>query len=155
MASSKSTVLGIRLDHDRRAWVESEAARLGVSMRAFFEEMIDGARTGDEEDAARAIAGLGPALGATGGDRPVHGTAGTVGPEDPSTVAPAAGVNTLRTLPAGSSPWPDLGPVTALPGGLIRIALSITTGLIQTGGRCARSTLEHCPVVRQWSSRSA
>jgi hypothetical protein len=155
MASTKSTVLGIRLDRDRRAWVESEAARLGVSVRALFEGMIDGARTGEEEDADRAIAGLGPAPGAAAGGRPVNSPAGTVGPEEPSTAGPAGGVNTERSLWAGSSPWPDLGPVTALPGGLIRIALSITTGLIQTGGRCARSTLEHCPVARQWSSRSA
>ena len=155
MASTKSTVLGIRLDHGRRAWVESEAARLGLSVRALFEGMIDGARTGEEEDAASAIAGLGPVPGAVGGDCPVNSPAGTVGPEEPSTVGPPGGVNTARPLPAGSSPWPDLGTVTALPGGLIRAAVSITTGLIQTGGRRARSRLEHCPVVRQWSSRSA
>jgi hypothetical protein len=45
MTSSKTTVLGIRLDHERRAWIEAEAARQGVSIRAFFESMIDEART--------------------------------------------------------------------------------------------------------------
>ena len=60
MATTKSTVVGIRLDHDRRAWVEAEAARLGVSIRGLFEGMIDEARTGEKE-ASRAIAGLGSA----------------------------------------------------------------------------------------------
>ena len=62
MATSKSTVVGIRLDHDRRAWVEAEAARLGVSMRGLFEGMIDEARTGGPAEASRAIAGLGRQL---------------------------------------------------------------------------------------------
>src|SRR5271165_430214 len=51
MATSKSTVVGIRLDHDRRAWVEAEAARRGVSVRGLFEGMIDGARTDEAGDA--------------------------------------------------------------------------------------------------------
>ena len=51
MATSKSTVVGIRLDHDRRAWVEAEAERRGVSMRGLFEGMIDEARTGGPVEA--------------------------------------------------------------------------------------------------------
>ena len=47
MATSKSTVLGIRLDHDRRAWVEAAAAEEGVTVRGLFEQMIDRARTGE------------------------------------------------------------------------------------------------------------
>ena len=49
MATTKSTVVGIRLDHERRAWVEAEAARLGVSVRGLFEGMIDEAGSGDTE----------------------------------------------------------------------------------------------------------
>ena len=33
IATSKSTVLGVRLDHDRRAWLEAAAARHGVTVR--------------------------------------------------------------------------------------------------------------------------
>ena len=61
MATTKSTVVGIRLDHERRAWVEAEAARLGVSVRGLFEGMIDEARTEGRAEASRAIAGLGSA----------------------------------------------------------------------------------------------
>src|SRR5271156_3655516 len=49
MATTKSTVVGIRLDHERRAWVEAEAARLGVSVRGLFEGMIDEARSEETE----------------------------------------------------------------------------------------------------------
>lgn len=49
MPSSKTTVLGIRLDHDRRRWIEAEAARQGMSIRAYFERMIDEARTVGQE----------------------------------------------------------------------------------------------------------
>jgi hypothetical protein len=41
MATTKSTVLGFRLDHERRAWVEGEAARRGVTVRVLFEGLID------------------------------------------------------------------------------------------------------------------
>jgi hypothetical protein len=44
MATTKSTVLGFRLDHERRAWVEGEAARRGVTVRVLFEGLIDQAQ---------------------------------------------------------------------------------------------------------------
>ena len=53
MATTKSTVVGIRLDHERRAWVEAEAARLGLSVRGLFEGMIDEARAAEAGPAAR------------------------------------------------------------------------------------------------------
>ena len=53
MATTKSTVVGIRLDHERRAWVEAEAARLGVSVRGLFEGMIDEARSEETSAVAR------------------------------------------------------------------------------------------------------
>src|ERR1700722_15959797 len=49
MATTKSTVVGIRLDHERRAWVEAEAARLGVSVRGLFEGVIADARSEESE----------------------------------------------------------------------------------------------------------
>ena len=75
ITTSKTTVLGIRIDHERRAWVEAEAAREGLSVRALFERMIDQARAGttpvgppgerasDGADAPRA--GSGPRAGAS------------------------------------------------------------------------------------------
>jgi hypothetical protein len=154
MATSKSTVLGIRLDHDRRAWVEAEAARRGVSMRGLFEGMIDGARTGDAEEAGRAIAGLGSATAAvTNVDEcQLQDVSKTVGADAKTGTE---GARSSGSLPLGSSPWPDLGSVTALPGGMIRGALSLTTGLVKTSGRCALSRLERCPVTKHLSGRSA
>ncbi len=134
MATTKSTVVGIRLDHDRRAWVEAEAARRGVSVRALFEGMIDGARTGETaDDAARVIAGSGstlaPVVTDSNGDR----------------VADTSGVD---EAPATSSS-------TAFPSGMIRGAFSITTGLIRSSGRCARSRIESCPLTKLLGGRSA
>ena len=58
MATTKSTVVGIRLDHERRAWVEAEAARLGVSVRGLFEGMIDEARAWETELDVAALRGF-------------------------------------------------------------------------------------------------
>jgi hypothetical protein len=44
IATTKSSVLGLRLDNDRRAWVEATAIEQGVSVRAVFEALIDRAR---------------------------------------------------------------------------------------------------------------
>ncbi len=129
MATTKSTVLGIRLDHDRRAWIEAEAARRGVSVRGLFEGMIDQARTGQTVDEAPDAAGPGSAS------------------------RPTAGVPTRPSSPSASSPWPDLGSMTVLPCGMVRGAVSITTGLIKSGGRYARSRVEHCPLKQLWSER--
>ena len=169
MATSKSTVLGIRLDHDRRAWIEAEAVRRGVSVRGLIEGMIDGARvdetvgtpTGDVMGSESAHA---PAVA----DRSEDGFGGAPYPQESPPLAADASVNTTSSLhtgtsspvdstssaPFASSPWPDLGSVTALPGDLIRGAFSLTTGLIKTGERCARSRVEHCPLTRLWSNRS-
>jgi hypothetical protein len=157
MATSKSTVVGIRLDHDRRAWVEAEAARRGVSVRGLFEGMIDGARSGENADAARAIAGLGSAApSAVGGERQdeaaVSRSNDVSTPEQPGTVdtpppAPLGGA-------PGSSPWSNLGSVTAIPCGLIRGAFSVTAGLIESTGRCATKKLGGCVLTRVWGEHS-
>src|SRR5579872_6622754 len=49
MPSSKTTILGIRLDHDRRGWIEAEAARQGLSIRGYFERIIDEARAAEQD----------------------------------------------------------------------------------------------------------
>ncbi|MGA2474563.1 MAG: hypothetical protein ABSG39_13905 [Acidimicrobiales bacterium] len=156
MATTKSTVVGIRLDHSRRAWVEAEAARRGVSVRVLFEGMIDGARTGETaDDAARAIAGLAsapaPVVTDSNGDR----VGDTSGIDEASVVTSSEGVNTQSASRSGSSPLPDLGSLTGLPSGIVRGAFSITTGLIRSSGRCARSRIESCPVTRLLGGRSA
>jgi hypothetical protein len=139
MATSKSTVVGIRLDHDRRAWVEAEAARLGVSMRGLFEGMIDEARGGGPAEASRAIAGLGSA-------------APTPAAVPPAEEAAASGSSS--NSPSASSPWSGVGAVTALPTGLIREAFSLTASLIELSGRVATNRLESCVLTRRCGRRS-
>src|SRR5258708_33309996 len=94
MATTKSTVVGIRLDHDRRAWVEGEAARIGVSVRGLFEGMIDDARLGEKADADRAIAGLGSATLNPGTGQLTEESTATAGPEMASTAGQPGPVNT-------------------------------------------------------------
>jgi hypothetical protein len=157
MATSKSTVVGIRLDHERRAWVEAEAARLGVSMRGLFEGMIDEARSGGSSEARRAIAGLGsaapaaaavPSAGETttefGAQRDEPGQLGSV---------PAASSET-RNSTSASSPWSGVGAVTALPTSLIREAFSLTASLIELSGRLATDRLESCVLTRRRGRRA-
>jgi hypothetical protein len=158
LATSKSSVVGIRLDHDRRAWVEGEAARLGVSMRGLFEGMIDEARSGGKAEADRAIAGLGSA---TAGAAEAQSTEDITAAARAKEAAADGWPDRVNTRPAwpsgspsGSSPWPDLGSITALPGGLIRGAFSLTTGLIESSARCATKRLGSCALTRHWSERS-
>ena len=156
MASTKSTVVGIRLDHERRAWVEAEAARLGVSVRGLFEGMIDEARAGEVAGAAGAAAGP----GATTPDAApsLEETAGGTGPED------AAGAAAVDSVNTGSSPTehiregrpllPDLGSVTALPCGMIRGAWSITSRVIESSSRCAAKRIGGCVLTRHRGGRT-
>jgi hypothetical protein len=145
MATTKSTVVGIRLDHERRAWVEAEAARLGVSVRGLFEGMIDEARSGEQAGADRAIAGLGSA-----GPSQVAGQSAEELPaaESPEPSEPSGRVHALPS-PSRSG----VGSVTALPGGLIREALSLTTSLFELGGRCATKRLGSCVLTRRVTNR--
>jgi hypothetical protein len=149
MASTKSTVVGIRLDHERRAWVEAEAARLGLSVRGLFEGMIDEARTGEKAEADRAIAGLGSAAIAQEPTESAEAIHAVEAPEQSSTSEPLSGVNAPPT-----SPWPSVGSVTGVPGGLIREAFSLTTSLIELGGRCATKRLSSCVLTRHLTNRS-
>ncbi len=154
MATSKSTVLGLRLDHSRRSWVEAEAGRRGVSVRVLFEGMIDDARTGETADGARAVAGLGSASGpATDDRRTDEGLGDTPDAGELPAAAPAEGVTTWSASSSAPSPWPGLGSRTAFPHRIVRGAVSITTGLIRSGGRFAHSRVERCPLTRLWSER--
>jgi hypothetical protein len=153
MATTKSTVLGIRLDHDRRAWVEGEAARRGLSVRGLFEGMIDGARLGEAMPAEKATAGSGFAEpGALGGQHPVEETGEALHAGDTSTSESDGGVYTPRPTPlrapSNSSPWTNFGSVATVPSGLIRGAFSLTTGLIESSSRCAGKRLRNCALTR-------
>jgi hypothetical protein len=148
MATTKSTVVGIRLDHERRAWVEAEAARLGVSVRGLFEGMIDEARTGDQDEADRARAGLGSAGTSQVAGRSAEESPPVQSPE-PSMPSEPSGLVGARPSP----PWSGVGSVTAVPGSLIREALSLTTNLFELGGRCATKRLSSCVLTRRLTNR--
>ena len=152
MVTSKSTVLGLRLDHDRRAWVEAEAARRGITVRVLFEGLIDGAQTGEAAARSSAAAGSEPAPGPGVDDR-----AAELHTSRPGSDAMPAGTSkgSWTSLPSGSSPWPVIGSVTALPGRLIRGAFSLPTKVIKTSSRCARKNLESCPALKMWGGRSS
>src|SRR5580704_13753629 len=152
MATTKSTVVGIRLDHERRAWVESEAARLGVSVRGLFEGMIDEARS-SEAEATQDIASLGSAAPAQTTAPAAEDVGQRVGPAASAASEQSGGVNASSTSTGGStsSPWSAAGSVTGVPGSLIREAMSLTASLIELGGRCATNRLSHCVLTRRWS----
>ena len=152
MASSKSTVVGIRLDHERRAWVEAEAARLGVSVRGLFEGMIDEARAGESPAAAGALEGSDAATPGPVGEPPVEEKAAGTELHDEENGATADSVNTGSSSPArereGRPTLPGIGAVTGLPCAMIRGAWSITTRLIESSGRCAAKRIGGCVLTR-------
>jgi hypothetical protein len=158
MATSKSTVVGIRLDHDRRAWVEGEAARLGVSVRGLFEGMIDEARSSESAEASWPFASSDSAGPRAATGHPAQEVPALPGQVPPTTTGQPVGVNASATTSATTSrdpsPWPDLGQLMALPGGLIRGAFSLTTGLIESGGRFAIKRLGTCALTRRSADRS-
>src|ERR1700722_5932596 len=158
MATSKSTVVGIRLDHDRRAWVQAEAERRGGSMRGLFEGMIDEARTGERAEPTRAITGLGSAAPAAQSVAPAGETVGVSGAEQATDAGRTGSVNagpaSSSTSPPAGSPWSGVGAVTALPTGLIREAFSLTASLIELSGRVAANRLESCVLTRRCGRRS-
>ena len=157
MATTKSTVVGIRLDHERRAWVEAEAARLGVSVRGLFEGMIDKARSGETEPA------VAPSQDPRG-DRvrefrssvdqvavPSH--SGATAPSEQQESARPGNTSTLRPTPSGPS-LPGIGSVAGIPCGILRGALSLTANVIESSGRHATNRLSSCVLTRRWVDRS-
>jgi hypothetical protein len=160
MASTKSTVVGIRLDHERRAWVEAEAARLGVSVRGLFEGMIDEARSGGTAGAVRSGDGPETAVAPPAADTPEDDTAPAAGSEGEGTAVPPGGVTADRVNTAASASrrptcgLPGLGSIAAFPVGLLRGACSITAGVIESTGRCATKRLGGCVLTRGRADRS-
>ena len=156
MATTKSTVVGIRLDHERRAWVEAEAARLGVSMRGLFEGMIDEARSGEAAEADRPTAGLGSVAPGAPAGQAVEETTAAVSSGESTATQPSDSVHAGSSMSGAkiSSPWSGVPFVTAVPGGLIREALSLTTSLIELSGRCATNRLGSCVLTRRFNNRS-
>ena len=122
MSSSKSTVVGVRLDHDRRAWVEAEAGRRGITVRVLFEEFIDRARTGETDTPPRSL---------TDGE-----TLSAVTPAPEFDAAPTG--DGPRSAASSSRPWPcsEMARLPGLPGAAMRTALSITAALVRVGGGC-------------------
>ena len=152
MATTKSTVVGIRLDHERRAWVEAEAARLGVSVRGLFEGMIDEARAEESESAAHVAMIPGSATDPAAMTSTV---AASDQEERMKTGAPSsvdAESPPPRRTPAAPS-VPGLGLVTGIPGGIARGAFSLTANLIEASGRCAANRLVSCALTRRWVDR--
>jgi hypothetical protein len=158
MATSKSTVVGIRLDHERRAWIEAEAARLGVSVRGLFEGMIDEARSVEAGEAGRSIAGLGSAAPAAAAVPSAEEIVSDSGTSQSADAGESSGVNAGSSSPLDSatpgSAWSGVGVVTALPTSVIREAFSLTASLIELSGRCATNRLESCVLTRRFAKRS-
>ena len=157
MATTKSTVVGIRLDHERRAWVEAEAARLGVSVRGLFEGMIDEARSGETEPAAaRPQDPRGDLV------REFRASVDEVAvPAQPRGSAPSeqqesvhpGDASTRRPTPPGPS-VPGIGLVAGIPCSILRGALSLTANVIESSGRHATNRLGSCVLTRRWVDRS-
>jgi hypothetical protein len=157
MATTKSTVVGIRLDHERRAWVESEAARLGVSVRGLFEGMIDEARSGESEPA---VARPGESAGHPA--REFHSSVdeiatsshsgGSVPFEQQESGRPGD-ASTQRPTASGPS-VPGIGLIAGIPCGILRGAVSLTANMIESSGRHAENRLRSCVLTRRWVDRS-
>ena len=142
MVTSKSTVLGLRLDHDRRAWVEAEAARRGVTVRVLFEGLIDGAQAGRSAGTDEGAAESATAPGV--GDRSAEGTGARFGGP------PGPGPSRPPVLRRG----PTLGPSQRYQGDSSGGSISLPVNILKTSGRYAHKSLEGCPALRSWSGRS-
>jgi hypothetical protein len=139
MPSSKTTVLGIRLDHERRGWIEAEAARQGVSIRTYFEHMIDEARsTGhdpmepEEPIAPEPLARTGSANHDDIGADPRSG-AWPAGETDWIPEPPLGGSTVSSTPPPGLCD--DLLAVAAIPCRVLREARELPRALINVATR--------------------
>jgi hypothetical protein len=147
IATSKSTVLGLRLDHDRRAWVEAAAAQAGLSVRGFFEGLIDRARLegtggGVEDEPVPSDAGVHPGDELATGDEPTaEGAAGSGARPRVAWGEPAERARG-RTGPwrPAPRPAPEVPRLLLLPGQMLGAATAATATLIESGGRCLRDS---------------
>jgi hypothetical protein len=135
IATSKSTVLGLRLDHDRRAWIEDTAAQQGVSVRAVFEALIDRARA--EEAAFNSFLGADDAGGGRNGRDSGSRVEGEAGPERASRGAAPGGLDVGR-VPAALASMPVVGRAVALSGQVFRMAVSLATALVENSSHYAQ-----------------
>ena len=157
MATTKSTVVGIRLDHERRAWVEAEAARLGVSVRGLFEGMIDEARSGETEPAAARpqdprgdhVREFRASVDEVAVPAQPGGSASS---EQQESARPGAASTRRPTTSVPS--LPGIGSVAGIPCGILRGALSLTANVIESSGRHATNRLSSCVLTRRWVDRS-
>jgi hypothetical protein len=156
MATTKSTVVGIRLDHERRAWVEAEAARLGVSVRGLFEGMIDEARSEESSAVARPEDSAGDrvrAFRASVDEVAVASHSAATAPSEQQESARPGDASTQRpTHPVPSVP--GIGLVAGIPCDILRGALSLTANVIESSGRHAANRLSSCVLTRRWVDRS-
>jgi hypothetical protein len=147
IATTKSTVLGLRLDHDRRAWVEAIAVEQGVSVRAVFEALIDRARADELADepsfAERDYdSGQDAHSAAAGG---VYGAQLDAGPSQAGGNGPAGATATADALGPQGPVQPATGPVlcirkvVAFSGHMLGVAGSLVRGLVEANGQHARA----------------
>jgi hypothetical protein len=118
----------------RRAWLEAEAARQGVTIRVLVERMIDEGR------ALEATATHEAAVAAETESAPGPGSGHRI--SEPITEPESVD----HGPPKRSSPWAEVVPVTELPGEVIRTGISLTATVVRSSGHFAVSTL------RTWSS---
>jgi hypothetical protein len=146
IASTKSTVLGLRLDHERRAWVEATAAEQGVSVRAVFEALIDRARAVELGDADP----FGTGAYDSGASTFPSGV-GMEGAPEPATQVPGGGfgvgarpeaptdlLGPQGSLPPGSASMPCIRQAVTLSGRIVGVAGSLVRALVESNGRHAR-----------------
>jgi hypothetical protein len=157
MATTKSTVVGIRLDHERRAWIEAEAARLGVSVRGLFEGMIDEARSGEMEPAvARPEDSVGdPVRELPSSVEEIAARSHSEGsaPSEQQKSIRAGDESTRRSALPGPS-VPGIGLVAGIPCDILRGALSLTANVIESSARHAANRVSSCVLTRRWVDRS-
>jgi hypothetical protein len=139
MTTSKTTVLGIRLDHERRGWIEAEAARQGVSIRAYFERMIDEARSVDEgpEEPTEPIATeSAPDVASAVDDDTAADATSEAWPDDGAAWVPEPPPGSPHVSPTASPGLcDDLVSVAATSGRVLRDALGLPCALINVATR--------------------
>jgi hypothetical protein len=156
MATTKSTVVGIRLDHERRAWVEAEAARLGVSVRGLFEGMIDEARSEESPAVTRSEDSPGDRVRefrSSVDEVAVRSRSAGAAPSEQQESGRPGDASARRPTTLGTS-LPGIGSVAGIPCGILRGALSLTTNVIESSGRHATNRLSSCALTRRWVDRS-
>jgi hypothetical protein len=129
LPTSKSTVVGVRLDHERRAWLEAEAARQGVTVRVLVERMIDQGRAGEETET--------PETAVNGDTESAPNSVSGNGSYEVVTEPEPADRDPRRRY----EPWAGVVPITDLPGEVIRAGISLTETVIRSSGHFAVSTL--------------